>query len=389
MHIFVNALSARSLSGRHVLFGHVRQLARWTKSEHEFTILMEQGESIEEERFSENVRSIQAPAFGSNWLARTVWERAKLPGLLKKQRADFLFTPTGTIQSGCPVPQVSLAQNPWCMMPGMQSTVREKAKAIVQRAAYRKAFRFADRMIYNSSHMRDLYQKNAGQKKEAPYSIVYQGIEDETHEIARQLRGQIQKSPLSILTVSVMAPWKNVETTISALKLLHESGVQANLRLVGPWADSGYRLKIETQIKTLGLQNAVQISGKVSRDKLHEYYASSQIFCLMSRCESFGIPAIEAQAFGTPVIGSNVCAMPEIGGKGGVFLSPDDPGPVAQALGKLLSDAQLWQSYSQAAVENSQRYRWEECSKPLLKAFSEIGLSAHDGYQFSKPVRVT
>ena len=377
MHIFVNALSARSLSGRHVLFGHVRQLARWTESTHRFTVLIEQSESIEEERFPENVCSVEAPSFGKNWISRTLWERKKLPALLKKMDADVLFTPTGTIQLKCPVPQISLAQNPWCMMPSMQNTIREKIKAKVQRIAYRKAFRLADRMIYNSHHMRELYQKNAGGLVESPYSIVYQAIEDETHDYAKKIRNQTEqkRKPLSILSVSVMAPWKNVETTLAALALLRKRSIKATLSLVGPWANSDYRSKIESQIQQLGLQDAVKIFGKVSREDLHEFYATSQVYCLLSRCESFGIPAVEAQAFGTPVVGSNVCAMPEIGGAGGIFLSPDDSEGVSKTLEKLLTEKETWATYSQAAIENSKRYRWEECSKPLLEIFSAGSLS--------------
>ncbi len=375
MHIFVNALSARSLSGQHVLFGHVRQLAIWTESTHTFTILVEEGESIEDKRFTENVQSISAPAFGNNWIKRTLWERLKLPSILKVVRADVLFTPTGTIQSRYSIPQVSLAQNPWCMMPGMQTTFKENLKATIQRAAYRKAYRFADRMIYNSQHMRDLYQKNAGLIPEAPHSIVYQGIEDETHDLAERMRQSTEKIPFSILTVSVMAPWKNVEATVSTLALLHNKNIPATLALVGPWADHSYRKKIEQQIKDLKLKNAVIITGKVSREELHEHYATAMVYCLMSRCESFGIPAVEAQAFGTPVVGSNVCAMPEIGGRGGFFHSPDNVNAIADSLDSLLTDKPLWESYHQAAVENSKQYRWKECSKPLLHIFSPEGLS--------------
>ena len=90
----------------------------------------------------------------------------------------------------------------------------------------------------------------------------------------------------------------------------------------------------------------------------------------MSRCESFGIPAVEAQAFGTPVVGSSTCAMPEIGGRGGVFCNPNDVEQTAELLGRLLEDGEHWQDMSDRARENAAQFRWERVSRPLLDVLS-------------------
>ena len=92
----------------------------------------------------------------------------------------------------------------------------------------------------------------------------------------------------------------------------------------------------------------------------------------MSRCESFGIPAIEAQLFGTPVVCSTACAVPEICGEGGLFCEPDDIPGIAEALESLLSDANAWNDASEQARRNADRFRWQTCSQPLVKLFREL-----------------
>ncbi|MCA9079368.1 MAG: glycosyltransferase, partial [Planctomycetaceae bacterium] len=306
MKVLVNALSLGWLSGKHVLFGHVRQLARWTANDHEFVILHRRDTDISELGDLPNVSGLKAPQSAGHWMTRLTWESFALPRLMARQGVDLYFSPTGTILPSSPVPQVTLAQNPWCMVSGLQQGAGQKLKAALQRRAYRKAFREADLMVYNSRHMRDLYQQTDPTGSERRFLIAYQGIDDATHAAAASC--QIDRQPLRILAVSVMAHWKGAEHVVQALAELHRRGIAAQLKLVGPWADPAYRRLVEQVIAETNMSAHVEITGQVSRDELYAHYAQAQVFCLMSRCESFGIPAVEAQAFGTPVVGSSVCA---------------------------------------------------------------------------------
>ena len=137
-------------------------------------------------------------------------------------------------------------------------------------------------------------------------------------------------------------------------------------------AKSAYEREIRGLAAELGLAEAVEFAGFVPRARLEELYAESQVFGLLSRCESFGIPAIEAQLFGTPVVTANVCAMPEIGGAGGVYVDPDDAAGAAAALGRLLGDAAEWRRLSDLARANAERFTWSRCSRPLVELFGEL-----------------
>ena len=372
MKVLVNALSVSNMSGRHVLLGHLSQLSRWTRGQHEYYVLHHHRNSDLCRDLGENVRWVNCPPYTSRWASRAVWERIALPHLVTSLKIDFVFMPSGTVAHGCPVPQISFAQNPWCLVKGIGRTPSDVPKAAIQRREYRVAMREAAMMVFNSEYMRSAYRENAD--FEERYSeIVYQGIDNTTLESAAHIAPAIKKDPYSILSVSAMAPHKGVDTVIKALeRLIRQYRLPVRLSLVGPWPDDRYERKMRNLISELRLQDSVKIAGFVSRERLHQYYAESGIFCLMSQCESFGIPAVEAQAFGTPVVSSNCCAIPEVCGEGGVYCDHDDIEGVSSALSTLLTDEREWKRVSAAAVVNASRFRWDICSMPLLNMFKVV-----------------
>ncbi|HET6426202.1 MAG TPA: glycosyltransferase [Planctomycetaceae bacterium] len=376
MRVLVNALSIGSLSGRHVLYGHLRQLVRWSAGLHEFVVLHAPTETPPTTLQQPNVTWIAAPRAAVHWTTRSLWESWEVPNWIRRHGCNLYFTPNGTVLPRCSVPQVSLAQNPWCLMPGVPHTYAERVKARVQRAAYRHAWQHASLMVYNSQHMHELYRQNARSLPESRSCLAYQGVNDNTFAAAQSMRDQNERQPGTIVSVSTMARWKGAETLVRAVSLLQQRGVEARLRLIGSWPHRDYEQFVRREIARLNLQNHVTIVGEVSVEQLHREYASARVFALMSHCESFGIPAVEAQAFGTPVVGSTGCAMPEIGGDGGVFGVPGDPAVAADLLQPLLTDNDTWQSISQRALANVERFRWETCSQPLMEMFRLTSSSA-------------
>ena len=120
------------------------------------------------------------------------------------------------------------------------------------------------------------------------------------------------------------------------------------------------------------LTERVEITGHIDEAALHKLYASARVFCLLSRCESFGIPAVEAQAFGTPAVVADGTAAPEIIGDGGRVVRQDDVPATAACLLELLTDEVEWSRRSAAACGNAGRFHWRDCSTPLVRAIEEL-----------------
>ena len=371
MNVLVNGLSVTNASGRHVMLGHLSRLAAWTAGEHEYTILHHSGNSEIRRDLGGNVQWHECPPYTSKWPGRSIWELVGLPRLVSRMHCDLYFTPAGTVALSLDLPQISFAQNPWCLVRGLHRSPEEKVKAVLQRRAYKAAMKKARLMLFNSEFMRRAYRENAG-FSEIASEIVYQGVDDDTFAAAESYKNTARKKN-QILCVSVMAPHKGVETVLRGISLARQTNkIDIHLVVIGSWPHPSYKQSIKDLIDELGLSNYVTIKGFVTKEELHQAYAESKLFCLMSHCESFGIPGVEAQAFGTPVISSNCCAIPEVCGQGGVYPAEDDYEAVAHHFSALLTDENRWNELSQKARENAERFRWDACSMKLLRIFDYI-----------------
>ncbi|MEL7336179.1 MAG: hypothetical protein AAFN70_08275, partial [Planctomycetota bacterium] len=127
--VFVNALSADHFSGRHLIFGHLRQMAQWIDAGDSMHVLLPSGitdSDANEIASLANTTVEVGPTTTKNTWKRIAWERFSLPKIISASGADVYFTPTGTVLSWIDLPQVSLAPNPWCMMRAVPKSPVEK-----------------------------------------------------------------------------------------------------------------------------------------------------------------------------------------------------------------------------------------------------------------------
>ncbi len=376
MNLLVNALSATNHSGRQVIVGHLAQLLETAEPADRFVLLLHDGNRDIERALAEELgrapgetlRMVAAPALTRRWFGRALYERLALPTLAARLVVDRCLSASGGWTPGLRCPQFTLALNPWALVPGGARTAFDRAKAALQRRTYRLAVLRSDGIGYGSEYMRTLYRANAGGRAERAGAIVYPALGAREAAALDAIRGSdLPRDPLGILCASLMAPHKNIETLIEALRLLHEDRcVPARLRLVGGWPDPAYRRAIERRAAESGVGEAVEIVGHLPREALRREYRTARVYALLSRSESFGIPSVEAQRAGTPVVAARECAAPEVCGDGGWYVAAGDAAGAADRLCRLLTDDAAWSALSAAAVRNAARFEYRLTSRPLI-----------------------
>lgn len=363
--LLVNALSVTNPSGLHVLLGHLDRVAAALDGRVRLAVVCREDMEALRAGLGDRADWEFAPSSTRGWFRRASWEHAHLARLARKHDGFAYFTPSGIAARGLDIPQIVFCQNPWALVPAARRR-RDFFKAWLQRRAYRRAMRVAAAMVFLSRYMQEVYRRNAG-FQERRGAVAYAGVE----ETSRASPPDVPRKPSQILSVSVMAPHKNAEALVRAFHAVRAAHPESRLVLAGSWPDPAYERRIRALVEALGLREAVEFAGFVARERLDRLYAETRVFCLMSRCESFGIPAIEAQRYGTPVVSSTAGAIPEICGAGGLFRDPDDVAGIAAALRTLIEDEAEWQRLSVLARKSAERFSWSECSQPLVDLIGE------------------
>jgi len=146
------------------------------------------------------------------------------------------------------------------------------------------------------NHVIDKYVSNDTKEKiQSKISIIPNGIDDFWFNKIGVPKKEIESSRIRLLQVGDINKNKNVETTVKAIELLREKGINVELNVVGRVKDK----KILNRIKDLDYVNYL---GFKTKNELLQIYRENDIFVLPSIKETFGLVYAEAMSQGLPVI---------------------------------------------------------------------------------------
>lgn len=106
--------------------------------------------------------------------------------------------------------------------------------------------------------------------------------------------------------------------------------------------------------------------GFIETKDLVSIYNLANFLLLTSFYEGFGLTILEAQACGCPVITSNLSAMPEVAGKGAVYIDPHSIDDIFRGINEIRVKRE---KLVNAGFENVKRFSWEKCAKDTVKVY--------------------
>jgi len=165
-----------------------------------------------------------------------------------------------------------------------------------------------------------------------------------------------------VLCVGTLARHKNLPAALTALE---RAGVRAVV--VGARGSSRVFESADTQ----SWPNAV-IAGRLSDAEIAWLYRHAVALVFPSLYEGFGLPIVEAQRLGCPVIASNRASIPEVAGKGAVYVDPERPEEIVEAVRMLREDPGRRDVLVRAGEANADTFLWNFSAAGIRSVIDEL-----------------
>ena len=154
----------------------------------------------------------------------------------------------------------------------------------------------------------------------------------------RRVEALRSQYPRLVVATGRLVPYKGFHVLIEALR-----EVDATAIIVGDGPLRGDLLRAAARF---GVEKRIILAGKLSRDDLKVHLHAARLYALPSvtPAEAFGIVQIEAMSCGLPIVNTSLpTAVPHVARQSleALTVPPGNPAAFAQALSRLLDDAEL------------------------------------------------
>ena len=285
-----------------------------------------------------------------NWLK--LWTQVGLAKQTFQDKLDVLFIPAHTIPL-IHKPNLKTVITVHDLGSEYLSSMHQLKQRLYLKWITHYQFRSATKLIAVSKATKnDLVKKMGIDPKKI--EVIYEGYDN------KLFKPDTKDNSLSTyyLFVGTIQPRKNLERIIKAVAKLKQKLVIVGVR--GWMSDKIYKL---------GQKEGVKFLGYVPDEKLPALYSGAIALVFPSLFEGFGLPLIEAQACGCPVLTSNTSSMPEIAGKGAIYVNPYSVESIIRGIREI---GKVREKLIKFGFENVKRFSWEKCARETLEVLENL-----------------
>jgi len=377
MHLFINSLAASAGGGLTYIRNVIPHLA--ATPDLRVTVALEPGvrkglHSSTNTSFVElNVSSIR----------RFWYEQVVLLGLLRDRGADVLLSTGNFALRRSPVPQILLSRNSLYTSPDfyrdliLRREYRAWLDTRIKAVLARRSTHWADVTVAPSEAFSAELRRWAG----CHVQTVHHGFDAEAFAggsapLAAETEEKLAaaEGSLKLLFVSHYNYYRNFETLIRALPLLHDrlSGRAVKLLLTCKLAagenPGTYRPQAAAKlVHELGVSDLVVELGAIPYGQLHQIYRRADIYVTAAYTETFAHPLVEAMASGLPVVASDLAVHREICGEAAIYFARFSPVELSEQVAQLAGAPETARRMSALGVERSRQFSWKEHVAKILQ----------------------
>jgi len=211
--------------------------------------------------------------------------------------------------------------------------------------------------------------------------VVAPGVDLQTFSLAdgkAAARNRLNIAPDAIMLTFVgrVQPHKGPDVLLKAAAemVMHTPHLRAKLAVViiGGASGSVNELeKIKSLARFLKIEDITHFIEPASREVLPDWYRASDLVCVPSYSESFGLVALEAQACGTPVVATAIGGLRTAVSDGisGSLVDGHDPKAWSAVISRLIMEPQRRLLLGMNAVEHASHFGWEATARKTLDVY--------------------
>lgn len=234
-----------------------------------------------------------------------------------------------------------------------------------------RILRGADAIITVSQFLKELL--NQWGISSSKVEVIYNAVPAaEMPAISRaEIRKQLGLSGRVIVSAARLVSWKGMAALISIAPELIKSFSDLKIFILG---DGPEMSNLKKLVQELNLSEHVRLLGRVPHGEILKFLKAADVFVLNSNYEGFSHTLLEAMATGVPVVASNVGGNPETvrDGASGFLVSYNDKAGLTQAIGRLLSDADLRKRFAANANQVLEKFSWSALIQEYGRVFRTV-----------------
>lgn len=304
-------------------------------------------------------------------------EQVRFPPLILRERIDLMHFPHFNVPILTPCPFiVTIHDLILFRYPTRRATTLNAAVYGLKYAAYRAVIRSAARRAKKIITVSECTKRDIVKELKVKPERVIVTYEASDGVEAGQLTipGTFDPTAKGIvkpyfLYVGNAYPHKNLERLLMVFKKLRDSGLDAQLVLVGKMDYFYERLKEEARAAGLLDRGDAVFYGYAEEAELAELYRRARAYVFPSLLEGFGLPPLEAMRYGTPVAASDSSCLPEILADAAVYFNPERDGDIARAMRGVFTDQTLRARLADGGRRRVERFSWRECAERTYQAY--------------------
>ena len=170
-----------------------------------------------------------------------------------------------------------------------------------------------------------------------------------------------------VLALGTVEPRKELPALVAAFDAIAAEDPEVRLVLAGP--DGIGAAALTRAIDRAHHRRRIRRLGWVDDDQRLALLRGASVVAYASRYEGFGLVPLEAAAAGTPVVASDVGAIGEVLGDGGLLVPPGDVDALSGALARVLADPRLAGELVDRANRRVDAYTWDTTVEGIVALY--------------------